>query len=74
MKDGLVTGFTAKEGNIIKGELAFIRAFMPKMTGNKIAIGFVQQSTNWTLHGALPQVACEAGAFTAGTMLEVTLP
>ncbi len=74
LKDGMVSAFTAKEGDIIKAEMSIIRAFMPKITGNKIAIGFVQQSSNWTLHGVLPQVACEAGAFTAGTMLEVTLP
>lgn len=74
MQDGLVEAFTAREGSIVKAELRFVRAFMPKVTGDKLGIGALIQSTNWTLHGLLPQIKQETGNLVATEMLVIDLP
>ena len=75
-RDGLFTGKSVKDGNIMKVEIALVRAFLPKINGNKINIAVLAQSTNWTLHGLLPQVKQETASLGDGTCaaLSVTLP
>ncbi|MBR1706038.1 MAG: hypothetical protein IJ721_04520 [Bacteroidales bacterium] len=74
-RDGLFKGAGVREGNIIKYEISFVRAFMPKITGNKINIGVIVQSSNWTLVGLLPTAKQTAGESLAKTaLLSVDLP
>lgn len=75
-RDGLFQGISVKDGNTMKVEIALIRAFLPKIKGDKINIGVLAQSTNWTLHGLLPQIeqtGTSLGENTCGA-LSVTLP
>lgn len=75
-RDGLFNGISVKDGKTMKVEIALIRAFLPKIKGTKINIGVLAQSTNWTLHGLLPQIAqtgTTLGENTCG-LLSVTLP
>lgn len=75
-RDGLFKGFSVKDGNTMKVEIALIRAFLPKINGTKINIAVLAQSTNWTLHGLLPQIAQTTTSLGDGTCaaLSVTLP
>ncbi len=75
-REGMFQGKSVKDGNIMKVEIAITRTFFPKINGNKINIGVLAQSTNWTLHGLLPQIAqtgTSLGEATCGA-LSVTLP
>lgn len=75
-RDGLFNGISVKDGDTMKVEISIVRAFLPKITGNKINIGVLAQSTNWTLHGLLPQIAQTTQSLGDGTCgtLAVTLP
>lgn len=73
--DGMFKSAGVKEGNIVKVEMSFVRTFLPKITGNKVGIGVEIQSTGWTLHGVLPQVAqTVGGSLEATALLELSLP
>ena len=77
-RDGLFKGFSVKDGNTMKVEISLIRTFLSKINGNKINIGVLAQSTNWTLHGLLPQNAHATDSQSLGDstcgLLSVNIP
>ena len=68
---GLYAGKGALDGDILKYEIRFARAFLPLLQ-SKIGVAVELMSSEWALMGVLPQ-AQEEGVWT-GKFYEVTLP
>lgn len=75
-RDGLFKGYSVKDGDIMKVEISLVRTFLPRISGSTINIGVLAQSTNWTLHGLLPQIEQTSQSLGDATCaaMSVTLP